>query len=341
MKWDLFISHASEDKVDFVEPLAAELKRRGIKAWLDSENIALGDSIRQKIDAGLSRSQFGLVIISPEYINKKWTNAELNAIFSKESNHSKVLLPIAHRMAYTEIQNTFPLLADKLFVSSELGISQVADAVEKCIGGKSNKVNSFKLDYIDLEVNPTSCHMCFSFQKVKGKTQFDIDRYLTIAKGAASELINILAELSEERKDNFTLSRPIEHVYEGTDIDVSIDFSLLRHIVSDSKWKAFFFLLHMRDWVINRGIDDNYFSLHFTLNDEWDYWEHKEYNSSEEARQFLLSKKGVFEKIIANVLNNEPGLNVRKVKLSDPVWETDGMPVMGGDSFTMNGIILE
>ena len=32
-KYDIFISHASEDKADFVRPLAAELNKRGLRVW--------------------------------------------------------------------------------------------------------------------------------------------------------------------------------------------------------------------------------------------------------------------------------------------------------------------
>jgi hypothetical protein len=39
-RWDVFISHASEDKEDFVRPLANALKHRGLNAW---HNIDLQD----------------------------------------------------------------------------------------------------------------------------------------------------------------------------------------------------------------------------------------------------------------------------------------------------------
>ena len=37
-KWDVFISHATEDKEGFVRPLAKELEKRGISVWLDEAN---------------------------------------------------------------------------------------------------------------------------------------------------------------------------------------------------------------------------------------------------------------------------------------------------------------
>jgi TIR domain len=35
VEWDVFISHASEDKDDFVRPLAHGLEEKGLKVWFD------------------------------------------------------------------------------------------------------------------------------------------------------------------------------------------------------------------------------------------------------------------------------------------------------------------
>jgi hypothetical protein len=35
MEWDVFISHASEDKDDFVRHLADHLRRSGLRVWFD------------------------------------------------------------------------------------------------------------------------------------------------------------------------------------------------------------------------------------------------------------------------------------------------------------------
>lgn len=48
-KWDVFISHASEDKESFVRPLAAALQERGFAVWFDESTLKLGDSLRRSI----------------------------------------------------------------------------------------------------------------------------------------------------------------------------------------------------------------------------------------------------------------------------------------------------
>ena len=80
-EFDVFVSHASEDKARFVEPLVAALKERGIRVWYDFEQIRLGDDFRLRIDEGLVRSRFGVVVLSPRFF-KEWPQAELSALFA-------------------------------------------------------------------------------------------------------------------------------------------------------------------------------------------------------------------------------------------------------------------
>ena len=69
-EYDVFISHASEDKDGVVRPLAIALKEKGISVWYDEFELKIGDSLRRKIDQGLSKSKFGIVVISRSFIKK-------------------------------------------------------------------------------------------------------------------------------------------------------------------------------------------------------------------------------------------------------------------------------
>lgn len=53
--YDVFISHASEDKKSFVEPLCERLENEKIKLWYDKNEILWGDSIVRKINQGQSK----------------------------------------------------------------------------------------------------------------------------------------------------------------------------------------------------------------------------------------------------------------------------------------------
>ena len=43
-KYDVFISHASEDKDAIVRPLATELEMLSVRVWYDEFSLKLGDS---------------------------------------------------------------------------------------------------------------------------------------------------------------------------------------------------------------------------------------------------------------------------------------------------------
>ncbi|OBU38323.1 DUF1883 domain-containing protein [Photobacterium phosphoreum] len=111
---DVFISHASEDKEDFVRHLADALKKHGLDVWYDEMTLRIGDSLRQKIDKGLTNSRVGLVILSPSFIKKGWTNYELDGIVTRSISGEQILLPIWHNITKQEVVNFSPSLADKV-----------------------------------------------------------------------------------------------------------------------------------------------------------------------------------------------------------------------------------
>ena len=71
MEWDVFISHASEDKDEFVEHLADALVAADFKVWYDEFELKLGDSLRKKIDFGLANCRYGVVVLSKAFFAKE------------------------------------------------------------------------------------------------------------------------------------------------------------------------------------------------------------------------------------------------------------------------------
>ena len=67
MQYDVFICHASEDKKDFVRPLAELIQQQNIDVWYDEFSLSIGDSLTQKIDEGLAKAKFGIVVLSPNF----------------------------------------------------------------------------------------------------------------------------------------------------------------------------------------------------------------------------------------------------------------------------------
>ena len=113
-EYDVFISHASEDKDAIVRPLAKALVEKGVKVWYDEFEMKIGDSLRRKIDKGLANSRFGIVVISKDFIKKGWTNYELDGIITKAVSGEQIILPIWHNITKKEVIDFSPSLADKL-----------------------------------------------------------------------------------------------------------------------------------------------------------------------------------------------------------------------------------
>ena len=60
-EYDVFISHASEDKDSFVRELANHLTQSGYKVWYDELTLTVGDGLRKSIDLGILNSRFGII----------------------------------------------------------------------------------------------------------------------------------------------------------------------------------------------------------------------------------------------------------------------------------------
>lgn len=112
---DVFVSHAWEDKEDFVDEFVLELRKQGLKVWYDTDKLQWGDSMREKIDQGLSKSRYGVVVLSPNYIaeHKYWTKAELNGLFQVETINGKTILPIWHNLTKKQVTEYSPIIADR------------------------------------------------------------------------------------------------------------------------------------------------------------------------------------------------------------------------------------
>ena len=126
-KWDIFISHATEDKESVALPLAKELSKYPIKVWIDNQELKIGDSLIDKINEGIAKSRYGVVILSPNFFAKKWTKRELKMLFMRdEDDDDVVILPVWHEVTAKEVKSYNLLLADAVGISTVKGLDYVA-----------------------------------------------------------------------------------------------------------------------------------------------------------------------------------------------------------------------
>lgn len=140
--YDVFISHASEDKESFVRPLVEKLKILGCKVFYDELSIKWGDSLREKIDEGLHKCKYGIVVLSPNFFAKKWTQVELNALFSRQMNEKKLILPIWHNITRDEVLRNSPMLSDMLALNTAMySTEEIANKVVDLVQCKNQENN--------------------------------------------------------------------------------------------------------------------------------------------------------------------------------------------------------
>ena len=79
-QYDLFLSHASEDKDEVARPLAHLLQERGLSVWYDETELRIGDNLVAKLNAGISASRFGVLALSKAFFARQWTMYELDML---------------------------------------------------------------------------------------------------------------------------------------------------------------------------------------------------------------------------------------------------------------------
>lgn len=132
--YDVFVSHASEDK-DVARPLAEALRERGLSVWFDEQELRIGDSLRRKIDQGIARSRFGIVILSAPFFSKGWPQYELDGLVTLAVTGKQVLLPVWHNVDADAVMAYSPSLADRVALrTSDHSISDMATQIAEVVG---------------------------------------------------------------------------------------------------------------------------------------------------------------------------------------------------------------
>jgi hypothetical protein len=127
-----FLSHASEDKEDFVEPLARELAEMGVAPWLDIWEIRPGDSLVKKLfEEGLDTVGAVIVVVSQASAAKAWVREELDAAVVRRITSSVRLIPVRLDGAPipAPIEHLVWITADRTPEGIRSAAGQITDAV--------------------------------------------------------------------------------------------------------------------------------------------------------------------------------------------------------------------
>lgn len=87
----VFVSHSSIDK-DFVRGLCVDLAARGHQPWLDEWEILAGESITERVGAGIEDADFMIVVLSEAAVKSRWVEQEWQAKHWSEITERHVMV---------------------------------------------------------------------------------------------------------------------------------------------------------------------------------------------------------------------------------------------------------
>ncbi len=91
---DVFIAHKGSDAKSS-ETLAKAIRDAGYEVWLDTWEIALGDSIVGKMNEGLTKLKFLILCFSSDGVEAPWISREWMSTLARQlDGHSVKILPV-------------------------------------------------------------------------------------------------------------------------------------------------------------------------------------------------------------------------------------------------------
>jgi hypothetical protein len=121
-RYDVFVSYVSRYRDEVVAPLVGALAAHGLRVWYDDERMRLrDDSITSAIDFGIASSSLGVIVVTSDFFNRRWTEYELDQL----SRRSIVLL--LYRVDVDDLNRLRPgLSADRPVLTWDEGLERIA-----------------------------------------------------------------------------------------------------------------------------------------------------------------------------------------------------------------------
>jgi hypothetical protein len=130
---DLFLSHSSEDKIRYIQPLTESLITKKITFWLDSLEIGWGDNVLLRINEGLRRSRYLLLCLSRSFLNRPWPEAEMaSALAIQNATGQKRVLPLILNSKDSVLER-YPILVSLAYREYRNSADAVAEEIAKVL----------------------------------------------------------------------------------------------------------------------------------------------------------------------------------------------------------------
>ncbi|XP_029125871.1 TMV resistance protein N isoform X2 [Cajanus cajan] len=105
MNFDVFVSFRGEDtRNNFTDHLFAALRRKGVVAFRDNQNINKGQLLEPELMQAIKRSRLFIVVFSKNYASSSWCLKELTMIFDWVKETGQSVLPIFYDVTPSEVR---------------------------------------------------------------------------------------------------------------------------------------------------------------------------------------------------------------------------------------------
>jgi hypothetical protein len=127
--YDVFLSHAVEDKKAIADELNTRLIEKGVKVWYSGKELISGKDLGEQVRKGLYGSRFGLVIFSPSFFGSLWTVTELSWLESREHLGFEVIIPVLHNLTIEELAALKPPIASRFCIEANRGMDNIINRI--------------------------------------------------------------------------------------------------------------------------------------------------------------------------------------------------------------------
>lgn len=117
----VFVSHSSDDKESYIEPIVSDLESCYINVWLDKRKIVPGDNLRKSIFRdGLDKADIALLFFTEQSLKSSWVDREIKHVLREETKKgndfdlNKIISIFDSQNTYEEIGERYPELTDDL-----------------------------------------------------------------------------------------------------------------------------------------------------------------------------------------------------------------------------------
>lgn len=117
----VFVSHSSDDKESYIEPITSDLESCYINVWIDKRKILPGDNLRKLIFRdGLDKADIVLLFFTEQSLKSSWVDKEIKHVLREETKKgnnfdlNKIISIFDSQKTYDTISERYPELTDDL-----------------------------------------------------------------------------------------------------------------------------------------------------------------------------------------------------------------------------------